>query len=401
MARHLNAPMLDQRQVYLAQLSALGRSRRSVVIHASTLCHVVEGFNLCSLKRVTEDDISEAARRWRENIVAKSNLPPVGREEEFKTVARSWCRFLGVYAPRERDKHQVETYLLDFRNAMQSEIGYLPSTIRAWTSPTRRFLRWISSRQQDLASVRLEDVDVFIAERRSSGAKSRTIACDCQALRAFFRHAKQRGWNQHGLGQIIRAPIAKRQISPPDCPTWENVRKMLDTLDVSRPSDCRAKVVILLASVYGLRCSEIIHLTLDDIDWHHEVITVRRVKRGRVQQFPLQFEVGEAIIPYLKKFRPASRLRNLILTLTTPYRPALSLTSAMAHILSGPRMMGRPCGLHALRHACATELLSRGTSLQGIADLLGHSNLRSVSIYARCNQKVLQRVADFSLSGIL
>jgi site-specific recombinase XerD len=60
-----------------------------------------------------------------------------------------------------------------------------------------------------------------------------------------------------------------------------------------------------------------------------------------------------------------------------------------------------PCGMHSLRHACATELLRQGSSLQAIADLLGHRSMRSVSIYAHCDSLALRKVADFSLRDVL
>lgn len=54
-----------------------------------------------------------------------------------------------------------------------------------------------------------------------------------------------------------------------------------------------------------------------------------------------------------------------------------------------------------LRRACATELLRRGYPLKDIADFLGHSNLRSVSNYARFDSASLGNVARFSLRGVL
>ena len=95
---------------------------------------------------------------------------------------------------------------------------------------------------------------------------------------------------------------------------WRQVRHMLASLDPEKPSHARAKAILLLASIYGLRCSEIVRLTLDDLNWCDSVITIRRSKRGRVQQFPLQHEVGEAIIRYLRDVRPPSRSRAVFLT---------------------------------------------------------------------------------------
>jgi integrase/recombinase XerD len=57
-------------------------------------------------------------------------------------------------------------------------------------------------------------------------------------------------------------------------------------------------------------------------------------------------------------------------------------------------------GPHALRHACATHLLKKGSSLREIADFLGHRDCRSVGIYAKFDTRSLRKVAAFSLAGV-
>jgi site-specific recombinase XerD len=57
-------------------------------------------------------------------------------------------------------------------------------------------------------------------------------------------------------------------------------------------------------------------------------------------------------------------------------------------------------GPHSLRHACATHLLKKGSSLKEIAEFLGHQDTRSVGIYAKYDQRSLHKVAAFNLAGI-
>ncbi len=284
---------------------------------------------------------------------------------------------------------------------MRHEFSYLPSTIQSLASPIRGFLIWASSRQLELSSIALCDLDDFLREGKAKGWQPRTVRGQCQALRSFFRFVERRGWNQNGLSKAIKAPLPKTRIASPQCPSWKQLRQLISSLDDSDLSQCRAKVVLLLASIYGLRRSEIVRLTLEDLDWHNEVITVRRSKRGRLQQFPLQFEVGEAIIHYLKVARPACISRNVLVTMHSPHRAATNIGPAIRKIMNAQGILDRPCGLHALRHACATELLRKKTSLRGIADFLGHRSIRSVSVYAHCDLRALREVANFSLSGVL
>ena len=203
------------------------------------------------------------------------------------------------------------------------------------------------------------------------------------------------------MSRRFTAPRFKDSFKTHKYPTWRKVRRTIAALKDKNNSAIRARPILLLASTYGLRCSEIARLTLDDLDWHNEILTVQRAKRGNVQQFPLRYEIGEAIIKYLEVVRPRCNCRNLFVTLKTPYRSIESLAQTMRVVLSSHGLDDPPCGLHALRHACATELLRQGSSLRNIADFLGHRSIRSVSIYARLDARALHRVAEFNLKVIL
>ena len=80
---------------------------------------------------------------------------------------------------------------------------------------------------------------------------------------------------------------------------------------------------------------------LDDFDWRNETFCVHRAKRGGIQQFPIQYEVGEAILDYLRYGRPHCACRNVFLTLQLPYRP---LGARSMWSLVGKRMkkLGNP-----------------------------------------------------------
>ena len=398
--RHLSAPMLSEREAFLASLFALGRKKKRVSAAASLVCQVIRLVEPMNRNEVTEDEIGKASVRWINESEAGSCDSRYGRGESFRATARAWFRFLGSYVPPSQPFCRFRGLHAEFVTAMRDQFGYLPASVEASSLPTLRFLVWVSERHEHLSAVNQNDVDTFLDAGRKRGWAHRTVRCNCQALRTFFRYAEQRGWSYEGLSKTIKAPTMSVPVSPLPSPSWKSVRLLIDALDASNPAQCRAKAILLLASVYGMRSCEISRLTLEEIDWENEILTVRRAKRGRLQQFPLQYEVGQCIIDYLRKVRPQSRFTNVFLTLHAPHRPVHHLAQSMWRLLRLGAFLDTPCGMHSLRHACATELLRQGTSLQAIADLLGHRGMRSVSVYAHCDWLALCKVADFSLRDV-
>lgn len=397
---HLAAPLVAERQRYLAALVASGMTQKYVSQRATFVRHVVEVLAPSDPRAIDEVDIAVGLQRW---IMKTSHAT---REEsrtrdEFKAAARSWARFLGIYQEPHQKFCRFESEYQAFLTGMRIELGLLPASISAAAKPTKRFLLWITPRGLALTDVSLLDIDRFIDDGRARGWSPRTIKCNCQALRTFFRYAELRGWSCKNLSRLIKAPVVCSLKNDLRLNSWSEVCHLIGALDITKTSQCRAKAVLLLASKYGMRSCEIADLKLEDLDWSNEVITVRRAKRGRMQQFPLLFEVGQAIIDYLERVRPHSIYRNVFLTLHAPYRPVAHMSQSMWRLLRVGVFGNAPCGLHSLRHACATELLRCGTSLQGIADFLGHRNLRSVSIYAHCDSQSLRQIAAFDLGDVL
>jgi len=400
--KQLAAPLLNERERYLSHMLSQGISVQRVRTVAILLLHIIRLVELNSPRIVDKVEIQRASQRWAadtENHITRKAGP--FSEVHFAFVAQKWLRFVNLMVVPATPAGPVDLVVEEFVRYMK-EIGLCLLTIRSYRSRVFRLLHWASSRCEKLSMVSLNEVDDFLEMKRGEGCLPRTIGSFCSAFRLFFRYTELRGWNRSKIAQGIRPPRISRFSLSPKGPPWKDVRRLLDGGNLSKPADLRASPILYLCSIYGLRSSEVVNLTLDDFDWTNETFIVRRAKRGRIQQYPIQFEVGEAILRYLQRGRPRSPCRNLFLTLKPPYRAVRSAT-LWTIIAKRVKRLGldlKPFGAHSLRHSCATELLRKGSSLQDIADFLGHRDLQSVSIYAKHDVKSLKKVAAFSLAGV-
>ena len=164
----------------------------------------------------------------------------------------------------------------------------------------------------------------------------------------------------------------------------------------------RARPMLMLLAVYGLRDGEVRRLRLDDFDWEHEVFRVASSKTRQVRTYPLTRSVGDAILRYLQEARPKSSYREVFLSLRPPFRPTRSsLWRMVVRRLRALNVSLPHYGPHALRHACATRLLATGLSLKQIGDQLGHTDPNSTRIYAKVDFAGLREVANFDMGGVL
>jgi integrase/recombinase XerD len=401
--RYRTAPFLAEREQFLAHLLGRGMSLPRLRSISGYMIQIIRLMGLTKFRTVELDEITKAGESW-----AACRRPDrrrgSGKSSVFTLayVAKNWFRFHGRLAVPSVPMHPFDKEIRDFTEFLRSTHGLSPFTVLGYSSRAKYFLTWLAERGGNLSRLSLNDIDEFFAAKRTQGWRLWTLANHAQALRAFLAHAGMRGWCASGLPAGIRTPTLPKYDGVPKGPTWKEVRRLLRYETKATAPSLRARAILSLCAIYALRSSEVADLRLCDIDWREETLSIKRAKRGGFQRYPLQYEVGEAILRYLTKGRPRCPCRHVFVTLGQPYRPLSP--SAMWQIASlRLRRLGirsEHQGPHALRHACATHLLRKGASLKEIADFLGHRDSKSIGIYARYDTRLLRQVAAFGLSGL-
>lgn len=401
--KHRQAPLLSEREQYLAHMLEENYSHSAMTTAANYMLHAIRILGLNEIRVVSDDEIKRAADFWAEHRGPFRDPRHYrhGSPRSFIKFARAWFRFLGNLAVPPDPPFQE--HLQIFSDALRLNYGLSRATIRDYSTRARAFLKWLAAQGGNLETVSAAVIDMFLATKRAEGWRPRGIVNQCKALRSFFRFAETRGWCAPHLALAIRIPRILRDEPRHMGPTWAQVRELLRLAEGPEPEHIRAKALLLLFAVYGLRSSEVIQLRLEDFDWQSEVFTVRRAKHGGTQQYPIQYEVGEAILKYLRYARPRVDDRHVFLGERRPWGPLLhgSVWRTVSRRLQPLGIELDHLGPHALRHACANRLLQKGSSLKEIADFLGHSNTKSVGIYAECDPSALRKVAAFRLAGLI
>lgn len=402
--RHRTAPLLKERDQYLTHLLRKGFTAYRVRGDAAFLIHIIRVMKLTTMRNVELEEIVMAGKRWANY---KGPLRRGGQRqttpENFIRVAKAWLSYYGCLVLPPAPIRPFDRQIMEFKTFLKVERRLSSRTVIHYIDRTTLFLRWLSEKHDSLSAVSVVDVDDFILSKRRAGWSICTLATHCTVLRAFFRFAEERAWCKPGLPQGILSPRVPKCTDAPKGPSWVDVRRLIRSINKKTPEALRARAMVLLYSIYGLRSSEVAALRLDDFDWRNETFIVRRAKHGGVQQYPIQYEVGEAILEYLRRGRPHCESRHVFVGVRVPYR---SLGPGGMWGVVGRRMkqMGiqsERFGPHSLRHACATHLLKKGSSLQEIASFLGHRNTKCVGVYAKYDKRSLHKVASFSLAGIL
>ncbi|MBX3452813.1 MAG: tyrosine-type recombinase/integrase [Planctomycetaceae bacterium] len=387
LAFHQEAPLLEERCSFLAHLSERGL-RRSRLIRVAELLLVL----------ITKLELAKRSG----DVVSRDEILRVTKAREpARSLAIRWLRFLGRLHEEAPAISPYAKQVAAFAEYMKHERGFASETIRlrCWLLP--RILNRLKVQKSSLRDVTPGHVDEALQQMLDDGKYSRVTVRDwAGVLRLFFRFAESQNWCRKGLANSIQGPRIYSQASLPTGPSWDEVRQLLAMTEGTCPSDIRDRAILMLFAIYGLRTGDVKRLRLDDFDWEHETLTVAISKSGRGRLCPLDRTVGDAVLNYLRTVRPHSRHREVFLTLRAPFWPLRDMYSIVAKRLRLVSPLLPRKGPHALRHACATHLLSNGLSLKEIGDHLGHRDPDATRIYAKVDLNGLREVADFDLGGL-
>lgn len=264
--------------------------------------------------------------------------------------------------------------------------NYTPCTVTTRRESLRKFLRFLDGTDVD----RLQDVTLELLEEyrhRLSAAKYSpcTIDWSLRGVRLFFAWLTERG-------ALFESPARELHIQKPVLRlgrvlTEKQVQSLLRAPDLSTPAGLRDRALLEVLYATGVRRAELVGLSVTGLDLDQQ--TMRVMGKGRKERvLPLGRHATEYLRRYVEQarptFAPADDPSCDALWLTRFRRPMVP-TSVNCLVARHAAAAGIPgsVGPHTLRRTCATHLLRNGAHPSSVAQLLGHSSLRSLSHYLK------------------
>lgn len=277
--------------------------------------------------------------------------------------------------------------------------GLHPKTCEGLILTARRMLAWhrehlLGRSLSDLAAKHvLVMTRDLLAGCRSDSARSSTTAY----MRSFLRYLHWASLNVRELTQFVPRTPCWRLANLPARLAWEDVRRAIDAIDTSTRSGMRDRAMLLLLATTGLRNRELRQLETGDVRWRAGELVLRHTKGHRDRVVPLLEETGAALSAYLLQARPRTTDRNVFLVHVPPVRPfrhSGSVSRIVRARLQAAGISIQRGGAHLLRHSLATRLVQQRRPIKEVADLLGHRNIDTTSIYVKVS---LPQLADVAL----
>jgi integrase/recombinase XerD len=284
-----------------------------------------------------------------------------------------------------------DTQLLDqFLDGIWLESGLSANTLAAYRTDLLAFQIWLAKKGLTLEQVTRADLLAYLAANVRSGLSPRSSARHLSTLRRFYRYLLIQGRTQADPTADVRSPVIGRPL--PKNISEQGVEKLLSTppRDTALGSRDRAMLETMYAS--GLRVSELVGLTLNELDLTTGLVRVVG-KGGRERIVPLGEEASESLREYLGQARSDLLKAQLTDAVFVTRRGGPMTRQAFWQLIKRYAQqagIGAEFSPHSLRHAFATHLLNHGADLRSVQMLLGHTDLSTTQIYTHVARARLQ-----------
>jgi integrase/recombinase XerD len=288
---------------------------------------------------------------------------------------------------------------LEWLTHLTVERGRSPATIEAYRRDLRAFMVFAADRGKDLTDATADDILAYVAQLRSNGRAPATVARASVVLRGFYAFLVNEDLADTDPAADVETPSVPKGL--PKALGEDEVTALIDAVQGDDPIARRDRAVLEVLYGAGLRISELVGLSLPDVDLRGALLRVFG-KGAKERIVPIGRLAGAALDDWLVSpggrtaLAPEQWRRRRDSDAVFLNARGGRLTRQGVWLIVGK--YGSKVGLddrltpHVLRHSCATHMLDHGADIRTVQELLGHASISTTQIYTKVSTERMLEV---------
>ncbi len=284
---------------------------------------------------------------------------------------------------------KVQVAKENFINYCEYEKGLSVNTLKSYNYEINLYQTYLEDKLSiiDIEKVSKEDIESYLKYCYLKNEDSKTISHKITTIYNFHNYLLREKVIKDNQAEFIDRPKLAKHL--PYTLTIKEIDKLLDIALVT-VFDYRDKAMLELMYGTGLRVSELVSLTVYDVDFYNAFLRIKG-KGSKERIVP----INNASLKYLKLYLDR---RCLLLKKKTSDElflnargEGISRQGFFKNLKKILAKKGMPVNIspHSLRHSFATHLIENGADLRSVQTMLGHSDITTTKIYTHIsNEKV-------------
>lgn len=285
--------------------------------------------------------------------------------------------------------------LKDFLHFLVVEKGLAKNTIISYERDLTNYIFFLQEKEQLSSLEQVERMHVlnFLKQLKMDNKSSKTQARHIASLRSFHHFLLREKVTTSD--PMIHIDIPKAEKTLPKVLNMQEVEILLSSPKLTTPFGLRDLAMLELLYATGMRVSELITLTLNDV--YLTMGFIRIFGKGSKERIvPIGSKATAALETYINEGRPKleNRKKKNEFLFLNHHGGGLSRQGFWKILkqLATEANIQKEFSPHTLRHSFATHLLENGADLRAVQEMLGHSDISTTQIYTHVTKTRLKDV---------
>lgn len=290
----------------------------------------------------------------------------------------------------------IKDALNEYKQYLIVEKGLSKNTIYSYLRDLIAFSNFIGEEYEinQIENINKEHIHLYLKELSKTNCTN-SISRKLVSLRMLYIFLVKENIVKENLMSSFTLP--KRDKKLPIVLSQEEMIEILDGIIVCDAISSRNRCMVELLYATGMRISELLNLTLKDLNIKMGFIKVIG-KGNKERMIPIGSYVGEILEQYINDYRAEFNIKNDSLLFFNKHGQRLSREEfySILQTIVNSTSITKKVSPHTFRHTFATHLLENGADLRSIQELLGHSDISTTTIYTHIsNQKIRSEYQQF------
>lgn len=290
----------------------------------------------------------------------------------------------------------IKDALSEYKQYLIVEKGLSKNTIYSYLRDLIAFSNFIGEEYEinQIENINKEHIHLYLKELSKTNCTN-SISRKLVSLRMLYIFLVKENIVKENLMSSFTLP--KRDKKLPIVLSQEEMIEILDGIIVCDAISSRNRCMVELLYATGMRISELLNLTLKDLNIKMGFIKVIG-KGNKERMIPIGSYVGEILEQYINDYRAEFNIKNDSLLFFNKHGQRLSREEfySILQTIVNSTSITKKISPHTFRHTFATHLLENGADLRSIQELLGHSDISTTTIYTHIsNQKIRSEYQQF------
>lgn len=297
-------------------------------------------------------------------------------------------------------KTTIKQAISSYRNYLISERHLSQNTVNSYEEIMNGFLNYLDN------NFNIRFVDEVTSQhiinytsyklKINNGYKLHTLARKRSIIRAFFKYCVFDCLITEEQNPAQKVENYKTQYN--QLPKIISEQQAFTIID--KATDQTASCMFELFYATGIRVSELINISKDDVYLQQEYIVIRNGKGGRERMVPIHQLCIDKLKNYLETIRcnivPSNQKRHNSLLFLQPNGKHYTRSKVLQMVVSAAKKAGieQKVTPHTFRHSFATHLYQRGVELHLIQEMLGHVSVTTTEIYIHVSVQYLRQMME-------